>query len=288
MDDQWHQSNLDTWNKRAALHVQDAGGFYGVERFLAGGDMLHAIEASEIGIVAGKRLLHLQCHFGLDTLSLARRGALVTGLDFSPVAVAAAQDLSKRAKLDATFVEADVYDARTRIAGDFDIVYVTWGTICWLRDIRRWGAVVASMLAPGGHLYFADSHPSALVLDEKDGHLEPSFAWRTAPEEPDRFTEAASYTGDALPGGPSTSFNWIHPISAVIVSLLDAGLRLEFLHEHEAMPAKLFPSMVSDGAGMHRLPPGAVPIPLSFSLAARKPSRAATPASRLDRRRNRE
>jgi hypothetical protein len=100
--------------------------------------------------------------------------------------------------------------------------------------------------------------------------LEPTYAWRTDRDRPDRFVEPASYTGDALATGPSTSYNWIHPLSSVIGSLIDAGLRLEFLHEHEAMPAKLFPCMVPDRNGMHRLPPGAVPIPLSFSLKARK------------------
>jgi SAM-dependent methyltransferase len=267
----WQRANLANWNNRAAAHVRDASGFYDVPGFLAGGDTLHPIEASEIGSVAGRRLLHLQCHFGLDTLSLARRGATVAGLDFSPVAIAAARDLAAKANLQATFVEADVHEARQRVEGLFDLVYVTWGTIIWLPDLRRWGEMIAGMLAPGGLLYLAESHPSALVLDEKDGQIEPSYAWRTPSAVPIIEEETTSYTGDSIAPEAAKTYNWIHPLSDIIGSLLDAGLRLDFLHEHELLPYRLFPSMVPAGHGMFRLPEGAVPIPLSFSLAATKP-----------------
>lgn len=265
----WEQANLSTWNNRAALHIRDAAGFYNVDSFLAGEDKLYAVEASEIGDVAGKRLLHLQCHFGLDTLSLARRGAVVTGLDFSPVAIAAARDLATKANLPATFVEADVYDARRVIDGQFDMVYSTWGTICWLPDVKRWAKVVADMLAPGGSFYFLDSHPSAQVLDQRDAHLEPTYGWRTPMSSPDVSEEAQSYTGDAHKEAV-TMYNWIHPLSDIIGGLLETGLRLEWLHEHEVLPYKLFPMMVPAGKGLFRLPDGAVPIPLSFSLRAVK------------------
>lgn len=269
MSASWQKANLANWNNRAALHIRDATGFYNVEGFLAGEDKLYAIEASEIGDVKGKRLLHLQCHFGLDTLSLARRGALVTGLDFSPVAIAGARDLANRASLPATFVEANVYDARTVIDGHFDMVFSTWGTICWLPDVTRWAKIVADMLAPGGSFYFLDSHPSAQVLDQHDGRLEPTYGWRTPMDDPDAFPETTSYTGDAH-RETITNYNWIHPLSDIIGGLLAAGLRLEFLHEHEVLPYRLFPMMVPAGQGLFRLPDGAVPIPLSFSLKAVK------------------
>jgi SAM-dependent methyltransferase len=265
----WQQANLSNWNKRAALHIHDATGFYNVDGFLAGEDKLYAIEASEIGDVKGKRLLHLQCHFGLDTLSLARRGAIVTGLDFSPVAIEGARDLAKKANLPATFVEANVYDAREVIEAEFDMVFSTWGTICWLPDVKRWAKVVASMLAPGGTFYFLDSHPSAQVLDQRDGRLEPTYGWRTPMEKPDVFEETQSYTGD-IHQEKTVDYNWIHPLSDIIGGLLEAGLRLEALHEHERLPYKLFPMMVPTGDGMFRLPDGTVPIPLAFSLRAVK------------------
>ncbi len=269
MSTSWHQANLSNWNNRAALHIRDATGFYNVDRFLAGEDTLCPIGSAEIGDVKGKTLLHLQCHFGLDTLSLARRGAVVTGLDFSPVAIEGARDLARKANVLATFVEADVYDARKVIEGTFDRVYSTWGTICWLPDVKRWAKVVSDMLSPGGTFYFLDSHPSAQVLDQHNGRLEPTYGWRTPKEKPDMFEESHSYTGDAHDETVKL-YNWIHPLSEIIGGLLEAGLQLEFLHEHEYLPYKLFPMMVPVGNGMFRLPDGSVPIPLSFSLRAVK------------------
>jgi SAM-dependent methyltransferase len=267
MGPSWQQANLTSWNQRAALHVRDATGFYDVDGFLAGRDTLGPIEASEIGEVRGRSLLHLQCHLGLDTLSLARRGATVTGLDFSPVAIAEARSLAARAGLPATFVQADLYEARQALDGRFDMVFSSWGTICWLPDIRGWARVVADMLAPGGTFYFADSHPFALVLDERDGAIRPTYGWRTPKDRPDAFTDAQSYTGDVF-AEPVTDYNWIHPLSDIVTSLIEAGLTLEYLHEHELLPSKLFPSMVPAGERMFRLPDGAVPMPLAFSLRA--------------------
>ncbi|MEZ0169851.1 class I SAM-dependent methyltransferase [Microvirga sp. TS319] len=265
----WSQANLSNWNRRAALHIEDATGFYDVEGFVAGKDTLDPIAASEIGDVKGKRLLHLQCHFGLDTLSLARRGAIVTGLDFSPVAITGSRDLAATANVPAAFVEADLYDARNAIDGHFDLVFSSWGTICWLPNVKRWAKVVADMLRPGGTLYFLDSHPSAQVLDQREGRIEPVYGWRTPEDRPDVFTESQSYTGDAH-SEKVVDYNWIHPLSDVIGGLLDAGLHLECLHEHELLPYRLFPMMVPAGRSMFRLPDGAVPIPLSFSLKATK------------------
>jgi SAM-dependent methyltransferase len=265
----WQQANLSNWNNRAALHLRDATGFYDVGAFLAGRDTLGPVEAAEIGDVRGKTLLHLQCHFGLDTLSLARRGAIVSGLDFSPVAVEGARELSEKAGLPATFVQADLYEAPNAIGERFDMVYSSWGTICWLPDIRAWAQVVADMLKPGGTFYFADSHPFALVLDERDGVIRPTYGWRTPKDKPDVFTDAKSYTGDGF-AEPVTDYNWLHPLSDIVTSLIEAGLSLEFLHEHERLPWKLFPSMVPAEDRMFRLPDGAVPMPLAFSLRAVK------------------
>jgi SAM-dependent methyltransferase len=269
MGPSWRQANLTSWNQRAALHVRDATGFYDVDGFLAGRDTLGPIEASEIGDVGDRRLLHLQCHFGLDTLSLARRGATATGLDFSPVAIEGARSLAAKAGLPATFVQADLYEARQALDGTFDMVFSSWGTICWLPDIRAWAQVVADMLSPGGTFSFAEAHPSALVFDEHDGTIRPTYGWRTPKDAPLAFTDATSYTGDAIPE-PSTDYNWLHPLSDIVTGLIEAGLTLEFLHEHDRLPWKLFPSMVPAENGLFRLPDGWVPIPLAFSLRAVK------------------
>ena len=267
----WMPANRRNWDERAAIHAQNRTGFYPIDRLKAGEDILQPIEAAEIGDVASKRLIHLQCHIGLDTLCLARRGAIVTGLDFSPTAIAAALALASELGIPAEFVESDVFGARERLSGSFDLAFVTWGTICWLPNIERWAQVVASLLAAGGVLYLADAHPSALVLEEIEGRILPHYPWRVSADKPLIFEDAQTYTGDATELVEKRNYEWIHPLSAIITGLIEAGLQLEFLHEHERLPWKLFASMEPDGDRMFRLPETAVPIPLSFSLMARNP-----------------
>ncbi len=261
-------ANLANWNDRAAIHLRDATGFYRVDDFRAGADTLNPIEAAEIGDVAGRRLVHLQCHFGLDSLSLARRGAKVTGIDFSPTAVAGARRLAAETGLDARFVEGDVLAARGLVDGQFDIVYTTWGTIIWLDDIKRWAAAVASLLAPGGFLYLADAHPTALGFEQVGDTLVLTHPWRTPPDRPLVFDGPETYTGDATPLAHPRTYEWAHPLSAVIGGLLEAGLRLDFLHEHEEVPWQIWPLAVKAGRGMYRLPAGLPALPLAFSLKA--------------------
>ena len=267
----WIATNRRNWDERAAIHAENRTGFYPIDRFKAGEDILHAIETAELGEIAGKRLIHLQCHFGLDTLCLARRGAVATGLDFSPSAIAAARMLASELQISADFVESDVYAARERLSGGFDIVFVTWGTVCWLPDVIHWGRIVASLLDPGGVLYLADAHPSALIFEEIGGRIVPQYPWRIAPDKPLVFEDAQTYTGDATELVERRNYEWIHPLSDIVTGLIEAGLQLKFLHEHERLPWKLFQSMVPDGDRLFRLPPSAVPIPLSFSLMAQKP-----------------
>src|SRR6266705_76318 len=151
--------NRQNWEERAAIHARDTAGDYMLDRFRAGEDALHAIEAAELGDISGKRVLHLQCHIGRDTLCLVRRGATATGLDFSTAALGVARRLSDETGLKADFVEGTVYQAPDLTPGPFDLVFTTWGTICWLPDVKKWAKVIASVLALGGELYFADAHP---------------------------------------------------------------------------------------------------------------------------------
>ncbi|TMJ60834.1 MAG: methyltransferase domain-containing protein [Alphaproteobacteria bacterium] len=192
-------ANRRNWDERVPMHRRDRNGFYAVERFLRDEKPLHAIVLGELGDITGKRVIHLQCHFGLDTLALARHGAIVTGLDFSPAAIEEARRLAEATGLSAEFVCANVYDARHAVAGDFDIAYVTWGTICWLPDLTRWAQTIAALLKPDGFLYFADAHPNMLILEERDGRLVPEFALDTPPDRPLVFDEPQTYTGDATP-----------------------------------------------------------------------------------------
>jgi SAM-dependent methyltransferase len=265
------EANRRNWDERVAVHRADRTGFYSVYEFRRGADVLGPIEAGEVGDVAGKRLLHLQCHFGLDTLSLARRGAQVTGVDFSPAAIATARELAAEAGLAARFVECNVYDARAAVAGSFDIVYVTWGAIGWLNDIRRWTTLVAAFLAPGGFFYLAEGHPFAMMLHAEGDRLFSHFPWRSAPDEPIVEDSPKTYTGDATIFTHTKFYCWNHAFSDILSGLIDHGLRIDFLHEHEAVPWQIYPMAVESEDGMFRLPDGSPRIPLAFSLRASKP-----------------
>ena len=264
-------ANRRNWDERVPIHRRDRSGFYAVERFLAGGKELHAIERDELGEVAGKRIVHLQCHFGLDTLILARHGAIVTGLDFSPAAIAEAQLLAAQTGLEAEFVCADVYDARRALVGQFDIAYVTWGTICWLPDVACWARTIASLLAPGGSLYFADAHPNMLILEERDGRLVHEYPIDTPPERPLEFNQSQTYNNDAVPLTATRTYEWIHSLSRVVGGLRAAGFALDFLHEHAGLPWPPFPMCVRGADGLWHLPDNVPAFPLSYSLRATKP-----------------
>ena len=228
--------NKARWDEVVPIHV--ASPFYRVKEFLAGEDILLPIESAEIGDLRGKSLVHLQCHFGLDTLALARRGAKVTGLDFSPNAIAAARDLASQTGIEATFVEGNLYDAPSLIADRFDQAYVTWGAINWLPDIRGWARVVAEMLKPGGELYLLEGHPFAFTLDlqsgDKSAPLRPTFDYFHGPA-PIVFDEATTYTGEDTKLAHTRTHEFTHPVGDIISALLDAGLTLTYYKEHDSL-----------------------------------------------------
>jgi SAM-dependent methyltransferase len=264
-------ANRANWDERADLHAVDRSGFYAIEALVAGADALSTIEAAEIGDVAGLKIAHFQCHIGTDTLSLARRGAVVTGLDFSPRAIAQARGLASRTGLAATFVDGRVSDAPALIGGGFDLVFTSWGTVTWLDDLSTWAMAIAGVLRVGGRLYFADGHPTMAVFEEEGGIIRPRYDWRTPRERPLALDFTATYTGDSTPVRASRTYEWNHPLSDIVGVLLSAGLRLDFLHEHEKVPWRMFPSMVrAEGSRMFRLPDGAPRMPLAVSLGATK------------------
>jgi 2-polyprenyl-3-methyl-5-hydroxy-6-metoxy-1,4-benzoquinol methylase len=256
-------------------------------RFRAGDDTLHTIEAAELGDVSGKRVLHLQCHIGRDTLCLVRRGAVVTGLDFSSAALDFARRLADETGLEANFVQGTVDEAPQLTPGPFDLVFATWGTLCWLPDMRVWARVIASVLSPGGELYCADAHPSFVVLEEHDGRLLPTFDFQTPPDRPLEFVEATTYTGDPTVMTHQSTRVWIHSLSAILGALIDAGLTITMFREHEVLPWRReaaqvtalgetfalsgdVQSLVPAPDRMWRLPGGHPRIPLSFSVRAKK------------------
>src|SRR5437870_376066 len=262
--------NRRNWDERAAIHARDSTGDYMLDRFRAGEEALHEIEAAELGDVSGKRVLHLQCHIGRDTLCLVRRGATVTGLDFSSVALNVARRLSDETGLKAEFVEAIVDQAPYLTPGPFDLVFTTWGTICWLPDVRVWARVIASVLVPNGELYFADAHPGFLVLEQHAGKLASMYDFQTPADRPLEFVDATTYTGDPTVMTHQSTREWIHSLSAILGALIDAGLTIAMFREHEVLPWRGLQCLVPASDRMWRLPDGYPRIPLSFSLRAKK------------------
>ncbi|MDP9137274.1 MAG: class I SAM-dependent methyltransferase [Pseudomonadota bacterium] len=269
-------ANRINWDERVGVHKADATGAYRMAALRVGDNSLHPIEDRELGEVAGKRLIHLQCHFGRDTLALARRGAEVTGLDFSPEAIATARGLAAELNIRAQFIEGDVADARALVQGTFDIVYVTWGAINWLPDLAEWGRTVSSLLGPDGFLYLAEGHPFLYMLDERDPGLRPGYDYRSPPDSPIASDEETTYTSDPTRLRNTRNYSWNHSLSDVVMAIIGAGLRLEFLHEHHEIPWAFAPIMdeVPESNGMYRLPETFPRIPLSFSLRARKERQA--------------
>ena len=266
----WFEINRRNWDERVPIHRRNATGSYAIEALRNGGEVLHGIEAAELGSVNGLDVVHLQCHFGVDSLALERLGARVTGLDFSPVAIATARELSREIGLPARFVEGNIYDAPRLIAERFDLAFVSWGALNWLPDVAGWAKVVSTLLKPGGRLYLVEGHPGIMPLEQENGQLVFRYAWRQAPDRPLRFDTPITYTGDPDVLANSQTREWIHPLSEVVGGLIAAGLRLDFLHEHEMLAWPAFPMMVEAPGRLYRLPPEHPPLPLSYSLQATK------------------
>ena len=262
----WVACNRAAWDERVGLHLESA--YYDNESFRAGRSSLRPFELEEVGPVEGRTLVHLQCHFGQDTLSWARRGATVTGLDFSGDAVAAARELAADIGIDAEFVEANVFDAVEALGGrQFDIVYTGLGALVWLPDMTRWASVAAALVKPGGVLYLAEFHPVADVFAHES--LLADHDYFTRPEG-SRFESSGTYTDWDAPTRANVNYEWTHPVSEVVTALLDAGLRLELLHEHDHTLFERWPFLERRDDGTYWLPEGMPRLPLMYSLRAAK------------------
>lgn len=253
----YFELNRESWNRRAEVHFDSR--FYDVEGFLAGNTSLREIELAELTDVQDRRLLHLQCHFGLDTLSWARLGADCTGVDISPVAIKKARQLNESAGLNATFVCNDVYGYTREDAAAFDIVFTSYGTICWLPDLDRWAQVVASNLAPGGIFYMADFHP---VYDLLDGYSYFEL------DEPD-IAEEETYTENS--GDLKTPLAvWSHPMGRVVNALINAGITIQRLNEYPFSPYDCFKGMKEREPGQYCISHKGQDIPLVYTITGQK------------------
>ncbi len=257
-------ANRQLWD--AWTDINARSDFYDLEAFRAGASSLKPIELEELGGVRGKTLLHLQCHFGLDTLSWARQGAEVTGVDFSPAAIELARSLAAELDLPASFVSSDVYDLPQRLEGEFDVVFTSYGVIDWLRDLSAWGRIIASFLRPGGIFYMVEFHPFALTVGDDGQPFRHSYF---PSSQPIRTVESGSY---ADPGAELTrvSYAWSHSLGEIVTALAAAGLRIEHLHEFSHSPYDCFDFTVETEPGKAVIPEFAGRAPLVFSLKARR------------------
>ena len=269
------RANRDLWDAWTGIHT--ASEFYDVPSFRDGRQpiRLAGYEREEIGPVAGKSLLHLQCHFGLDTLSWARLGANVTGADFSERAVESARALAAEIGVPATFVLSNLYDLPDALEGEFDIVYTSRGVLGWLPDVAGWARVAAHFVRPGGTFYVTEIHPTAQVFENDGvapGELRLAYPyWSHA--EPLTFDVHGSYADpDAATDPTLVEHGWDHSLGEIVTALIDAGLRIEFLHEFDFCEWKL-DFLVEGDDGRWRLPDGTKgQLPLFFSIRATKPA----------------
>lgn len=265
--DRYLQINRHNWEQKAAHHFHSR--FYDVAGFKRGRCSLHAIEQQEVGSVRGKRLLHLQCHFGMDTLSWARLGARVTGVDFSRKSIEYGRQLAAELKIPATFVCSDIYRLRRHLKGQqgkFDRVYISYGSLGWLPDMRRYMQVVAHFLAPGGELHIIEFHPVFWMFD---GHGPVNYPYDSGGQpiviEPDGTYAAPK----AKLKGSEYWYN--HGLETIISGVLAAGLRLTRLKQHNHSPYKLEGTVKGKKRGQWVSRDRKNQIPLIFSLVAEQP-----------------
>lgn len=262
-------ANLARWEEQVDIHI--GSDFYRVKEFLAGKTSLDPLILDEIGDLRGKRLLHLQCHFGLDTLSLARLGAAATGLDFSPRAIGAAEHLAAEAKLDTRFICARVDKAHEKAGTGYDIVFSSWGVLMWLPDLGVWARNIAQCLAPGGFFYLAEGHPMLWAFDDEGETAAENLRVVRSYflEGPQQWDNARDYADPSVSLAHFRSHEWQHTLGEVVTALAEAGLRIEFLHEHDRLVWQGLPCLVQDGP-YFTMPDNAPRLPLSYSVKARK------------------
>ena len=267
--DEYLRANRELWNQWTVEHENSQ--FYDLEGFRSGKDRLRSIELTELGNVAGKTLLHLQCHFGMDTLAWARLGAVVTGVDLSEKSIDLARSLSQELSIPARFICTDIYELPFVLAEQFDIVFTSYGVLHWLRDLKRWGQLIVHYLKPAGTFYIVEDHPFFRIFTtEAETRLKVANPYFYS-EIPEKVEMTGSYASDDK-SGTATFYIWNHSLGEVLNSLISAGLQIEFLHEFPYAARAKFPFMVKGPDGWWRLPEEYGLIPFLFSLRAHKPS----------------
>jgi SAM-dependent methyltransferase len=260
---EYFAANKELWNQRTVVHKTSA--FYNLEGFKNGETVLTPIELAELSDVNGKTMLHLQCHFGMDSLDWARRGAIVTGVDLSDEAIKEATQLNDELKLNATFVCCNVLDTSAYIQEQFDIVFTSYGTIGWLPDLKPWAKMIAERLKPGGLFYIAEFHPVVWMFDNDFTKIEYAYENREV-----IVTENEGTYTDRAADIKGKEYSWNHSISEVLNALIGAGLNLELFNEHMYSSYPCFRNVVEFEKGKWHIKGMEGKIPMVYSLKAVK------------------
>lgn len=263
-EESYIEANKKLWNSRVEAHLH--ADFYNMHAFRQTRNSLNQIELELLGDVRNKTILHLQCHFGQDTLSLAHLGAMVTGIDFSEQAVQTARELNNEFGLHANFICCNVYDVPDFVKDEFDIVYTSYGTIGWLPDLKRWAAVIEKCLKPGGRFVMVDFHPFIWMMDETYSELK--YAYTS--DEVIHTVAQGSYAA-VRNDSPLDEYGWNHSLSDIITALTAHQLQLLHFREHDGSPYSCFPDMVKDNDDLWRFKKWGRKIPYLYSLVFRKP-----------------
>ncbi|KQQ69181.1 class I SAM-dependent methyltransferase [Microbacterium sp. Leaf320] len=265
-------ANLQNWDDRVPLHEAA----YGLDAF-DDPNHLSDVVSDDLpvlgrfltgGNLSGLDVCHLQCHIGTDTISLARAGARVTGVDFSEPALRVAAALAERTGVAATWVPSDVLDARNAVTGEFDVVYTSIGTICWLQDLDRWAVQIVDLLRSGGTFFIRDGHPALLALDEDAEGLTTRYSY-FGDGRAQQWDDESTYAGDGTVAHART-YEWPHPLSEILGALLRAGLRIVHFDEGRTLPWRFSPRMVEVPRGYAWPEAERNLIPCTFTIVARK------------------
>ena len=255
--------NKKLWNERTAIHYDSE--FYDMESFQKGKDSLNPIELQLLGDIKGKKILHLQCHFGQDTLSLARHGARVTGVDFSEKAIETARQLNTTMGLDATFIQSDIYRLPEILDEQFDIVFTSYGVLGWLPDMKKWAEVVSHFVMPGGTFVLVEFHPVLWMMSDDFKRIE----YKYTDTEPIIEEEEGTYTDKNAPI-KEQSVNWNHGLSTVMNPLLKTGLKITDFKEYNYSPYNCFQNTVKVANGQYKIKGLEDKIPMLYSVKAVK------------------
>ncbi|MDA3887155.1 MAG: class I SAM-dependent methyltransferase [Candidatus Delongbacteria bacterium] len=258
----YFDTNKKNWNERVGIHKKSE--FYDVEGFLKGKSSLKSLELAELGDVKGKKILHLQCHFGMDTLSLARMGADVTGVDFSDKAIELAKILNEEIGLNAKFICSNVLELDKHLEGEFDIVYASYGVFCWIDDLNKWFEIASHFLKPGGELIILDGHPSNNLYEYNEERKDLEIIGSYFNNGAEKYVEDYTYTDGDEKIKNNVEYEWSHSIGEFITSALSNGLKLKSFKEYPYIGYEKYPNLIKNDEGFWEME--GVDIPFTFSM----------------------